>query len=696
MMLKLAWANVRRSYKDFAIYFLTLMIGVAVYYAFNSIKDQQGVLTLNEQQTSMIEVTGMLIDWVSIFILIILAFLVIYASRFLIKRRNKEFGMYLLLGMPRTTLLGLTASETLLVGALSLVVGLAVGVLLSQVLVLVTALLFAANMSEEFTFLFSSDVVIKTVVVFLVIFALSLLINVGYLAKAKLIDLLNADRKNEVLTLRSIPLAFALFIVSVVLIGAAYKVLTDNGLTAIDGPFQIATLLVCVGTVLFFYSLSGFLLRVVQSIKPLYYRGLNMFVLRQVASRINSSFVSMSVICMTLFLAITSVCGGIGICNAMTGAYATQTSYDATIRSYYSVEADSGNEEEFPFAATVESHNYDMNAGLRDSADIVGATKWDSMVRESGQLNYYSSDVTLADTDALLGKPLSDYSSAVGAYYQDQTLSVAKLSEYNRALELAGKDPVSIPQGQALIAYDFDTMTNYYKDLVAKGGTVSLYGKDFTLCDWVDQTTTETTSTAMQTGTLVINDDEFPAEANDMIWASLLNVQFVDEGALEPFEDTLTSIQGSENTDTWPIAMWQTKQGVYDQGISFSTIVSYLAIYIGFVLVVACAAILAIQQLTAASDNRRRYVLLDKLGASRKMINGALFKQIAIAFIFPMALAICHSICALLVVIDVVSIFGHIEIGEVATIAAVAFFVVYFAYFLLTYFQARSVIRSER
>ena len=174
MMLKLAWANVRRSYKDFAIYFLTLMIGVAVYYAFNSIKDQQGVLTLNEQQTSMIEVTGMLIDWVSIFILIILAFLVIYASRFLIKRRNKEFGMYLLLGMPRTTLLGLTASETLLVGALSLVVGLTVGVFLSQVLVWVTALLFAANMSEEFTFLFSSDVVIKTIVAFLLIFVLSL------------------------------------------------------------------------------------------------------------------------------------------------------------------------------------------------------------------------------------------------------------------------------------------------------------------------------------------------------------------------------------------------------------------------------------------------------------------------------------------------------------------------------------------
>lgn len=692
MTLKLAWANVRRSYKDFAIYFFTLMIGVAIFYAFNSLGEQKSVLELNEQQSNMIDLVNMLISYVSVFIVVILAFLVIYASRFLIRRRNKEFGLYLLLGMSRGMLLRLNAAETFLVGVVSLAVGLAVGVGISQILLWVTALMFTANMSSHFTFIFSSDVAIRTVVVFVAIFAFSLLINVGYLMKARLINLLNADKKNDVLTLRSIPVSFVLFLVSVVLIGAAYKILLDNGLMAIDGPFQQATALVCVGTVLFFYSLSGFLLRVIQSVKPLYFRGLNMFVLRQVASRINSSFLSMSVICITLFLAITSVCGGVGICNATQSAYATQTAYDASVRTYYSSETGASS-----FQEGLDTYGTDMNAGLKGSAETVGATQWDSLVKGTAQINYYTSDVTFGDTDAVLGTPLREYNTSVSEEgYEEQAFSLVKLSEFNAALELAGKDPISVEPGHALIASDFEVLDSYYQDLAKTGKTILVYGQDFQLEPWVDTTCVETTATAMQTGSFVINDDEFPEQAYDHLWASVLDVQFVDAGALQPWKDTIDAIQESEDPATWPIAMYQTKQDTYDQSVGLSTVISYLAIYIGFVLVVACAAILAIQQLTAASDNRLRYQLLSKLGASRRMINGALFKQILIAFLFPMLLAVAHSICALIVVVDLVNLFGHIEIGQVALITGVAFFVVYCAYFLLTYFQARGVIHSER
>lgn len=694
MTLKLAWANVQRSYKDFAIYFFTLMIGVAVFYAFNSVGEQKAVLALDESSGNMIELLGMLIDYVSVLIVIILAFLVVYASRFLIKRRNKEFGLYLLLGMPRTKLLGLTAAETLMVGLLSLAVGLIIGFAISQLLVWVTAMMFVADMSQGFTFFFSVDIALRTVAVFLAIFVLSLLLNIGYLMRAKLIDLINADKKNEVLTLRSIPVAFVLFIISVVIIGASYKILTDNGLAATNGSFQLATALVCVGTLLFFYSLSGFLLRVVQSIKGVYFRGLNMFVLRQVASRINSSFVSMGIICMTLFFAITSVCGGIGICNALQGSYAGQTSYDATVRTYYSVGLDDS--EESYFAKALDTYGTDMNAGLKGSARTVGAVQWDSMVRETGQVDYYLSDVTYGDMDELLGKPLSSYNTAVNIGYEEQPMSLVKLSQFNHALVMAGKEPVSLDAGEVLIQCDFNALSGYFNDIVAKGGSIELFGKEFKLVDRVDTTCVETTSTALNTGSFVINDDEFPEETNDLLSASLLNVNFVDGGALKPFNETLDKISQSADPSTWPVAMYQTRQGVYDQGVGMTTIVSYLAIYIGFVLVVVCAAILAIQQLTAAADNRRRYQLLHKLGASSRMINGALFKQIAIAFIFPMVLAVAHSVCALMVVIDLVNVFGHVEIGEVATIAAGSFLVVYLAYFILTYFQARSVIHSDR
>ena len=281
MTLKLAWANVRRSYKDFALYFITLLVGVAVFYAFNSIEAQRGVLALSRAQGQMIEMLGLLTNIVSVLITVIMAFLVVYASRFLIKRRNKEFGLYLLLGMQRGRLLRLTAAETLMVGLASLGAGLLLGVGLSQVLVWATAFMFQANMNSAFTFLFAPEVAVRTMLTFCAIFAVSLLINVGYLMRAKLVDLINADRKNEVLTLRSIPLSFALFAASCAIIGLSYHLLLENGLLTADSNFWIATVLVCVGTLLFFYSLSGFLLRLVQLAKPLYYRGLNMVVLRR-------------------------------------------------------------------------------------------------------------------------------------------------------------------------------------------------------------------------------------------------------------------------------------------------------------------------------------------------------------------------------------------------------------------------------
>ena len=191
-----------------------------------------------------------------------------------------------------------------------------------------------------------------------------------------------------------------------------------------------------------------------------------------------------------------------------------------------------------------------------------------------------------------------------------------------------------------------------------------------------------------------MNDEAVPA--GTPLYASLLDVDYVDGGAEGHWVDGMEKVaEALGENESSRIGLFQTKQQVHDQGIGLTTVVSYLAIYIGFVLVVACAAILAIQQLTAASDNRKRYVLLSKLGATRGMLDGALLKQIAIAFLFPLALAVCHAACALVTVNDVVQMFGHIEIGQVAAIASVSFAAVYGLYFLLTFFQARAIIHSS-
>lgn len=703
MLAKLAFANVRRSYKDFAIYFFTLLIGVAVFYAFNSITAQDAVLAFDTSQGNMIELLSYLINGVSVFICVILAFLVVYASRYLIKRRNKEFAIYLLLGMPKGTLLRLTLVETLIVGLVSLVAGIGLGLLISQGLLYVTAFMFVVDI-PGFTFFVAQDELLKTVVVFLIIFALALFFNVGYVMKAKLIDLIQSEHKNDTLKLRSIPLSFCLFLVSCVVIGVSYYLLSENGIV-VNPTFGAATALVCVGTLLFFYSLSGFLLRVIQSIKPLYYRGLNMFTLRQVASRINSSFVSMAVICMTLFLAITSVAGGVGISLSMQNSMASITHYDASVTSYYSVASslegsDYSNEVKQRYEAVqsyLEDHDYNMAQGIVDDAKKLGLPDFNSVIRESAQVDMYDSEATFGQLDEQLGKPMTDYvgEEMINPDYIDQTLSIVPVSQYNHAMEISGRQGISLGRDEAVLNCDTDVVMDYARDVAKSGITLNVFGHNLAVDRDLNTETFQTTSIPGQMGILIVSDEIIPDDAVPV--TSILNVQFTNNpDAEKQWKDIYEGISTSEDPETWPLNMGMTKEEVFSQNIGLTTIIAYLAIYIGLVLVVACAAILAIQQLTSASDNRTRYQLLNKLGAPRSMVNGALFKQILIAFLFPLVLAIAHSLCALQEVVTLVQLFGHLDIGQTSIVVSGAFLAVYGLYFVLTYVAARGVIRSDR
>ena len=392
MQAKLALGNVRKSLADFGVYFLTVMLGVAVFYAFNSMTAQQGVLAFSETQDKMFELLGMVIGGVSVFIAFVLVFLVVYANGFLIKRRKREFGVYLTLGMSSGDVVRIVALESLIVGAASLAVGLAVGVGLSQLLLQLTSALFKADVAAAggFAFVFSADALVKTAVVFAAIFLVAALLNARTVARAKLIDLLHAGSRNEEMRLKSLPLSLVLFAVSLVLIGVSYKLLIDNGLMEPSPEFVAATVLVCVGTVLFFYALSGFLLKLVQMIKPLYLRGLNMFTLRQLGAKVNTTFASLSVVCIVLFLAITSVCGGIGIRNTLEGSLEKSTPYSASVTTNFGTYTSGSGYEPAalgPFGEYAQGVGFDMVEGMRHSVEAVGAGDFDAVVAGAAQVD---------------------------------------------------------------------------------------------------------------------------------------------------------------------------------------------------------------------------------------------------------------------------------------------------------------------
>ena len=165
MLCKLSLKNIKKSIKDYAIYFFTLILGVAIFYVFNALESQTVLMDVSSSTKEIIKLMMTMLSSVSIFVSFILGFLIIYASRFLMKRRNKEFGVYLTLGMSKRKISMILFFETLFIGFLSLIVGLGLGVILSQFMSLLVANMFEADLTK-FTFVFSSSACIKTIIYF--------------------------------------------------------------------------------------------------------------------------------------------------------------------------------------------------------------------------------------------------------------------------------------------------------------------------------------------------------------------------------------------------------------------------------------------------------------------------------------------------------------------------------------------------
>ena len=331
MLAKLAFRNVRRSVRDYAIYFVTLVFGVAVFYAFNSVTGQSILFDLEDTATaSVFEMTGQMLGMFSVVIACVLGFLVLYANGFLIRRRKQEFGTYLMLGMNPSSVSVIVLLETVAVGLVSLGVGLALGFALSQGLSFVTAGLFNIQM-EQYRFVFSTNAFLLTLGCFVLIFAVTGLFNTLSIRRYKLIDLLSARSKNARFRVRNPWISLVGFLAAVAVIAWSYVTLVDNGLMQFDEGFWRATALMVAGTFLFFWSLAGFALAAIERTRGIYFKGLAMFTTRQIASKVNTAFVSLSVVCITLFFSLTVFSTGMGLARAFSGNVEEGTLYDATL-----------------------------------------------------------------------------------------------------------------------------------------------------------------------------------------------------------------------------------------------------------------------------------------------------------------------------------------------------------------------------
>lgn len=726
MLCKLAWGNVRRAGRDYLVYLLTLTLGVTVFYAFNTVSMQVDIAGIDEE--GLTQVMGSMLGDLTYFLAGVMAFLMVYANNFIMKRRKKEFGLYQVLGMGRGRVATIMALETVIVSVVAFVAGIVLGVGLSQLMTFFTASLFKTQIAN-FHFFFSVHAFNLTLACMLVMFVLTLLLNLRAVRRTKLIELMGAERRNESIKTRNPWIAIAIFAVGVVLVGVAYYRLLRDGfpLTATDSKLQeamnqfgITTAMVTVGTFALFWGLSGMLIKLLQSLRGVYWRGLNMFTVRQLAAKVNTVCFSMGVIAMLLFLAITSVTCGMSIANVMNenlerynpvDVSQTYVYYTPDTLDYYKEYVNPSDEADrmVPADTTVDLypawHGRDSSADNNDEtgkkvdiADVAG-----EHVQIDSYLSYpfgsSNPSVTPSEMCKIMGEKLP---KAFGGSNADTMgLFVTPASQYNKLRQMMGEEPVHIGHDQYLLTCDMGgELVDLYTKYMAGGHALTLGGHTLKpATDKSDEDTAAIANSVMGSnpGTVVVA-DELLSQLNLQPYSSSLLVNYkqgmdtteADESIKYTLLDDL--LVDGKKPGSW--GTFITRSEMYTQAAQMNGLISYLAIYIGFVLVVACAAILSIQQLSNVADGSRSYRVLAQIGCDDRQIRHSVMAQQAVFFLFPLAVGLAHSFVALKVIIELVSIFGNMSIGGTVGLTCAIFLAAYGGYFLVTYLMSAGMVQA--
>ena len=659
---KLIIKNVRKNIRDYLIYFLTLMISVSVFYAFNSISDQPAFSEMGMTKTLLYDQLGILLSTLTVLIAVVLAFLIIYANLFLLKRRKKELGLYMVLGMKKGRISRIFAGETFCVGVIALVTGICLGVALSQGISLVALKLFAIELSK-FQLVFSVGAFQKTALCFAVIFLLVMTFNVWSVSSVQLIDLLTASRKNETSQNRSRLLSILLFFVSLACILSSGVMFYRNGIlpSRENRSFQVAGILLVAGTFLFFYSLSTVLVQVLRANSNVYLRGLNTFLVRQVGSKIRTNVFLMTIVCGLLTVTICAVSVGVSTALAMNELSGSATPYDLNVLSNVSMDGD----------GSILEYLASKDADLSGYAENME------------QISIYEADFTYGSL--FEGQNVELWPIDEGIL--DSGVSVLAVSDFNRALKMQGKEPVAVTENQYLLNCNYKGTFQYVEKALESHAAFVLAG--ITLQRASDTVLEETyfmTSVGNNDrGTLIVPDAVARSLTKDV---NVLLVQYRPDADSDAVLQKMIPI-GLDDTHGYRYAE---KNMMYDMFYGLNALVSFLCCYIGLIFLLICAALLALKQLTETTDNIYRYGLLQKLGAKKEQINRALLSQTAIFFAAPLAVAGIFSAVLMGKAMEIVEEFMNIHISANLGFTVVLFLVVYGSYFLATYLSCKRMV----
>ena len=482
------------------------------------------------------------------------------------------------------------------------------------------------------------------------------------------------------------------------MLGYAYWIVTAEVRT-LDLAIKLLKpiILGIVSTILIFWSLSGFILKIIQMMKNIYFKETNMFILRQLNNKINTTVISMSVICLMLFMTITILSSSISLRNAMNKDLNEMTPVDiniyknANLPDYYTKKngekvlytKEQIEESKKTVSETLKNNNFDMNL-LKDVIEInlysTNELTWEK---------FFESKIE----EVKLKFPMLEYSKAE---------QIIKISDYNKIAKIYGLQEYSLNEDEYIMICDFDSIKSI-RDIILKEGNNELeiagkkYKSKYNQCEkgFVYMSTSH-----MNTGIILVPDSCNLKKENIEQYMLIANYNAETKQEKEEIEKQFSNDEDKGIIDKLANQGVKidgmTKIVIIESSIGIATIVTFISIYLGIIFLIASSAILALKQLTESADNKQRYSILRRIGCDEKMINKTLFWQIGIFFATPLILSIIHSIFGIqFVMIILEGLTNKNELLPSIIITTVVLSAVYGAYFIATYLGSKNIIRSD-
>ncbi len=667
MLFKLSLSNLRKSIRDYAVYFFTLVIGVAVFYVFNSIESQTAFLEMSKSTKEILQLLISMLSGISVFVAIILGLLIVYAGRFMMKRRNKEFALYLVLGMGKGKISAIIFIETFFIGIISLGVGIVAGIIISQFMSTFAANLFEANMSQ-YHFTISGEAILKTIIYFGIMYIAEMLFNGIMVSKCKLINLMQSGKKSEKMKLKNPVLCVIIFVISCIALAFAYYRVCFN---LYESDILIMISIGAVSTFFIFWSVSGMLLRVIMSVKKAYYKGLNSFTFRQLSSKINTMVMSMTVICLMLFV---TIC-------ALSSAFSMRNSLNKNINEYCPAD----------FQMTyVDSEGYFSKLKEKDP------TFEDNFSDYTEITKYEEENVTL---QTFLGDTLDEVMKEYPYLDVSGEIPIYKESEYNSLMKLYGLKQLTLNKNEYIMVSNYSGVEEMYSNVLKDGRILIVNGHKlkprYNNCN---DGFVELFVQPINDGLIVVSDDVVN-ESAQFSKCITGNYKAVSKAEKSKIDDKLTSEIKDINSKLKSNEIgidYNTKLDISESAAGLGGVVIFIGLYLGLIFLISNGVILALRSLSDAVDSIQRYAMLRKIGVDEKDISKSLFRQTALFFIIPLILAAFHSVFGMKFAMNYVLKFFGTD-GMVKSIASsgIIILLIYGGYFLITYLCSKSIIKNR-